>query len=38
MDMIHDDILQSLTAKSQIHLSWNHNYIIQQELTAEGHA
>lgn len=32
------DILQSLTAKSPIRLSWTHYNIIQQELTAEGRA
>ena len=31
-------ILQSLTAKSPIRLSWTHYNIIQQELTAEGRA
>lgn len=30
------EILQSLTAKSTIRLSWSHYNIIQQELTAEG--
>lgn len=30
------EILQSLTAKSPIRLSWTHYNIIQQELTAEG--
>ena len=29
-------ILQSLTAKSPIRLSWTHYNIIQQELTANG--
>ena len=29
-------ILQSLTAKSPIRLSWTHYNIIQQELTADG--
>ena len=32
------EILQSLTAKSPIRLSWTHYNIIQQELTAEGRA
>ncbi|MBQ3657430.1 MAG: DUF1016 family protein [Bacteroidales bacterium] len=32
------EILQSLTAKSQIRLSWSHYSIILQELTAEGRA
>lgn len=31
-------ILQSLTAKSPIRLSWTHYNIIQQEITAEGRA
>lgn len=32
------EILQSLTAKSPIRLSWTHYNIIQQELTSEGRA
>ena len=38
LDMVDDDIFQSLTGKSPIRLSWTHYCIILQEITADGRA
>ena len=38
LDMVDDDIFQSLTGKSPIRLSWTHYSIILQEITADGRA
>ena len=38
LDMVDDDIFQSLTGKSPIRLSWTHYSIILQETTADGRA
>ena len=38
LDMVDDDIFQSLIGKSPIRLSWTHYSIILQETTADGRA